>query len=217
MIVQIYAVTSPEDALRLNEIGVDHIGVMTGKVSGKYTQTFESTRKIFESITAPAKKVAFSKSNILPELVEICRETKPDILHISAFENVNKNLLQKLKHKFSNIKLMKSIYVTGSESINEVKHFQDLVDYILLDSQDDSSFYGGTGKVNDWQTAGAIVDISKVPVILAGGLGPDNIVEAIRAVHPAGVDSMTKTNLDKDGRKDIQKVRAFIKLAKEAI
>jgi phosphoribosylanthranilate isomerase len=53
------------------------------------------------------------------------------------------------------------------------------------------------------------------PVIIAGGLGPDNVVDAIRAVQPAGVDSKTKTDKD-DGShtKDLQKVRRFVARAK---
>lgn len=216
MIVQIYSITTPEEALRLCELGVDHVGVMTGKVSGTYTQDFESTRKIFESITPPTKKVAFTKSNILSELEEICRETKPDILHISAFENITEALLNKLKFKFSNIQLMKSIYVKDLNSIIEAKHFQDLVDYILLDSQNDNSSFGATGKVNDWKLARKIVKTMQVPVILAGGLGTDNVVEAIKTVQPAGVDSMTKTNLKDSKFKDIDKVNEFVRLAKSS-
>jgi phosphoribosylanthranilate isomerase len=55
----------------------------------------------------------------------------------------------------------------------------------------------------------------RIPVIIAGGLGPDNVVDAIRAVHPAGVDSKTKTDKD-DGShtKDLQKVTQFVSLAK---
>jgi len=216
MIVQIYSITTPEQALKLCKLGVDHVGVMTGKVSGTYTQDFESTKRIFESITLPVKKVAFTKSNTLSELEEICRETKPDILHISAFENVTKDLLNKLKLEFSNIQLMKSIYVKDSNSIIEAKHFQDLVDFILLDSQNDSSSFGATGKVTDWKLARKIVEAVQILVILAGGLGTDNVVKAIKTVQPAGVDSMTKTNLKDSKFKDMDKVSEFVKLAKSS-
>jgi phosphoribosylanthranilate isomerase len=54
-----------------------------------------------------------------------------------------------------------------------------------------------------------------IPVIIAGGLGPDNVVDAITAVQPAGVNSKTKTDKD-DGShtKDLQKVKQFVERAK---
>ena len=71
---------------------------------------------------------------------------------------------------------------------------------------------GASGKVHDWNVSKAIVDSVKIPVVLAGGLSPENVREAIERVKPWGVDSLTHTNktLD-DGNfvKDIIKVREF--------
>jgi phosphoribosylanthranilate isomerase len=53
-----------------------------------------------------------------------------------------------------------------------------------------------------------------VPAILAGGLGPDNVAEAIKAVRPAGVDSKTKTDRPDGAGKDLEKVRQFVAAAK---
>jgi phosphoribosylanthranilate isomerase len=55
----------------------------------------------------------------------------------------------------------------------------------------------------------------RIPVFIAGGLGPDNVVDAIRIVRPAGVDSKTKTDKD-DGShgKDLEKVKQFVSRAK---
>jgi phosphoribosylanthranilate isomerase len=56
-----------------------------------------------------------------------------------------------------------------------------------------------------------------VPVILAGGLGADNVADAIRAVNPAGVDSKTKTDRDGSHAKDIERVRRFHETARATI
>ena len=56
----------------------------------------------------------------------------------------------------------------------------------------------------------------RTPVILAGGLGPDNVIAAILAVKPAGVDSKTRTDLGDTHSKDLSKVAAFNKAAKGA-
>ena len=70
--------------------------------------------------------------------------------------------------------------------------------------------------VNDWNLDRQIVDMVDIPVILAGGLGPDNVAAAIEAVHPDGVDSLTKTSDKENGvlvRKNIEKVREFCRIA----
>jgi phosphoribosylanthranilate isomerase len=77
-------------------------------------------------------------------------------------------------------------------------------------------FVGITGETCDWELAAWLVDMSPLPVILAGGLSPENIYDAIARVCPAGVDSCTRTNaLNGQGlpirfRKDLQRVQGFI-------
>jgi phosphoribosylanthranilate isomerase len=82
-------------------------------------------------------------------------------------------------------------------------------DFFLLDtlrgngretaSQPVAGFVGITGEVCDWDLAARLVAESPIPVILAGGLGPDNVCEAIRRVQPAGVDSCTRSNAGRGG------------------
>ncbi len=89
-------------------------------------------------------------------------------------------------------------------------------------SQPVRGFVGITGKVCDWNTAAGLVASCSIPVILAGGVSPDNVAEGIRRVRPAGVDSCTRTNaLDKNGvpirfKKDLQKVKRLVDAVREA-
>ena len=68
---------------------------------------------------------------------------------------------------------------------------------------------------HSWQIDRTIVENVNVPVIIAGGLGPDNVIDAIRTVRPAGVDSKSRTDKD-DGShtKDVQKVKRFVERAR---
>ena len=75
---------------------------------------------------------------------------------------------------------------------------------------------GALGVTHDWNISRQIVEAARTPVILAGGLGPDNVVDAILAVKPAGVDSKTRTDLGNTHTKDLSKVAAFNKAAKGA-
>ena len=120
--------------------------------------------------------------------------------------------VRKLREKYPNLKIMRAIAVIDENSIELAKKYENIVDYLLLDTY--KSQLGATGEVHNWDISKEIVDSVKIPVILAGGLGLDNVVEAIRKVRPAGVDSKTKTDKEGSHEKDIEKVRKFVEAAK---
>lgn len=80
----------------------------------------------------------------------------------------------------------------------------------ILDAFSDEA-YGGTGQVIDWQLAAEAAKVASI--LLAGGLTPDNVEKAIQAVRPYGVDVSSGVERS-PGRKDHEKVRAFIRAAK---
>ena len=70
---------------------------------------------------------------------------------------------------------------------------------------------GATGRLHDWRISRRIVESVPVPVILAGGLSPENVMDAMQAVQPWGVDSNTHTNLPGSPvEKDMQRIREFV-------
>jgi phosphoribosylanthranilate isomerase len=84
---------------------------------------------------------------------------------------------------------------------------------LLLDAYVPSR-YGGTGHQCDWSQAATVAENHRV--ILAGGLNPDNVAEAVQQVHPYGVDVSSGVE-EKPGQKDPEKVASFIRMAKEAL
>jgi phosphoribosylanthranilate isomerase len=87
------------------------------------------------------------------------------------------------------------------------------VDAFLVDTYS-SQLPGGTGQVGDWTAARRFVAVARTPVLLAGGLDPDNVQDAIRAVQPWGVDVSSGVE-DRPGRKDMGRVKAFIDRCRE--
>jgi phosphoribosylanthranilate isomerase len=83
-------------------------------------------------------------------------------------------------------------------------------------SQPVAGYVGITGEICDWDLASALVAACRIPVILAGGISPENVREAVGRVRPAGIDSCTKTNIrGKRGtpirfRKDFERVRRLL-------
>lgn len=105
---------------------------------------------------------------------------------------------------------MRSIPVTGEESLGVAQSYERVADYLLLDSYRPSDRqFGALGITHDWRISRRIVELVSIPAILGGGLGPDNVGDAIRAVRPAGVDSKTKADREGSHAKDLARVRRF--------
>ncbi len=203
VIVQIYEVTSAAEARALADVGVNHIGVLVGKGNFPREQSFESARNIFAAVKAPVKKVALSLGESFAEVAEVVETTRPEIVHIGTWpEALPVGEIAKLKTRFPGVKIMRTIPVRTEEDITLAVSYGDVADYLLLDTckAGDASI-GATGCVHDWKLSRKIAEASGIPVILAGGIGPENVAEAIRCVHPAGVDSKREPTLPGDTRR----------------
>jgi phosphoribosylanthranilate isomerase len=118
----------------------------------------------------------------------------------------------RLKRSFPDLKVMRTIPVRGEADIAVAKSYEGIADFLLLDTwKPGDPGIGATGLVHDWQISRRIVAEVKIPVILAGGIGPENALEAVRLVKPAGVDSKTKTDLPGGAAKDLRKVEALVR------
>ena len=221
MIVQIYAATSVSDALKMVKLGVDQIGFVAGDYGEVHGElSFEQAREIVKTIAGKAAASALTMSTDIAEILRMATAVNPDIIHISSdTEAVDVAAMQQLRQSLpDHILLMKAINVTNTESINDALRFADVSDILLLDTKvDGMPGVGATGVIHDCNISRQIVEQvgDKARVVLAGGLVPNNVITAIEATHPWGVDSNTGTNLPNDPvTKDWAKIEAFVKQAK---
>jgi len=219
MIVQIYEVSSAEEAAALSDLGVDHIGVLVGDGSFPREQSIDRAKIILSAIRHPAKGSALSLSADLGLIREIVVNLDPAILHLGASSELLFPIhVRELKDEFPHVSIMRSIPVAGPESISLARSYEGIADFLLLDSYSaGDTQIGALGVTHSWDLDREIIQSVRMPVIIAGGLGPANVVEAINATGPAGVDSKTRTDKD-DGShtKDMDKVRRFVEGAKRA-
>lgn len=217
MITFIYAVESAEEARNIAKLGADCIGVNVGiRKEWSTILTPEKANEVLSGVIKPSKKVLLTISNNLNDIREIISRVEFDILHLIAEPSklIPENVYE-LKKSAPKLQIMRTIPVTGEESINIAKQYEGIADYLLLDSRSvKTGLIGATGETHDWEISRRIVASVSIPVVLAGGLGPDNVAKAIKKVHPYGVDSKTKTNKSGSRGKDLEKVRQFIQIAK---
>jgi len=218
MLTQIYEVSTPSEADAISGLGIDHVGVLVGNGSFPRERSAREAIAIIAAIRAPSKSSALFLSADIALIEQMARELRPTIIHLGASTELlrPKNVID-LRKVLPNLLFMRSVPVTGSGSIAIAKSYDGIVDFLLLDShREGDAQIGALGVTHDWNISRHIVETVRTPVILAGGLGPDNVVDAILAVKPAGVDSKTRTDLGDTHIKDLTKVAAFNKAAKGA-
>ena len=223
MLVQIYTSQTPAEARALATLGVDHIG-LTPAQRGLPGEIDDATaRQIRDAVAGKAIIVALSVEADLDEIARMANIVQPDILHLCGdIKVVTPAAVGELRDRFSRqipeMKIMQAIPVVNAGAVDIAMAYQSVADYLILDSvSPDIDGIGAAGVTHDWHISREIVTRSRLPVILAGGLSAENVAEAIRAVRPWGVDSLTKTNRPLgDGRfcKDLDRVRAFVTAAR---
>lgn len=133
--------------------------------------------------------------------------------------------LQAIRRALPGVKLIKAVHVgmreagmveadhnAGPQALAEALALEPLVDALLLDSRT-ADRIGGTGLPHDWSISRRIVVQCRRPVILAGGLRPENLQAALQAVQPAGVDVNSGIE-DGGGHKDPQRAEAFLRICR---
>ena len=130
------------------------------------------------------------------------------------------NELIELRKQLPSVKIIKSIVIKefNDNFYNAViKHFSPYVDAFTTDIYDTTNgACTACDKKHIWQISRHIVEISPHPVMLAGGLTPENVSEAILTVQPAGVDVHTGVE-SANGRKDLKRLQLFIKNVRKAL
>ena len=217
MIVQIYEISTPAEAHALGAMGVDHIGVLVGEGSFPREQTIERAREIFAAIPAGSKASALSLSHDVDLIARLTAALMPSILHLGAAPpHLSPAQLRTLKAEFPKVSLHADIPVVDESSIALARSYDGIGDWLLLDSYEPGDRQiGALGVTHSWELDRRIIESVRIPAIIAGGLAPENVQEAIRVARPAGVDSKTKTDKsDGSHTKDLQKVSAFVKAAR---
>ena len=191
--------------------GADAVGFIVGVPSSPRNLTLERAEMLLSQVPIFVDSVVVMAPKSIKQLVEVCEGLKPTAIQIHGKEQLDSS---EIREKIKDTRLIKTVYVT-EDALNETAiEDSKMFDALLLDSFSKGQ-YGGTGKVHDWTLSRQIKEaVAPVPVILAGGLKPENVKEAILTVQPYAVDVASGVELS-PGVKDHEKVRAFVEKAKK--
>lgn len=215
MVIQIYSMTSIADAVATAAAGADLIGVVVAE-PGVIQEAIEAglAREIHAAIRPRARGVALSLSDDRDEICAMVEQVRPDFVHIAARE-IDPEDCAWIRNRIAPVRILRAIPVRAGETLSEADAHQECADYLMLDSGAKGPSFGSVGgETHDWTICRTVVERSRIPVILAGGLSADNVGHAIATVRPWGVDSFTHTDIaGQRGKKDPARVRAFIAAA----
>ena len=199
--VKIDGLTNLNDINMVIEEGVDLIGFITGFPESPRNLKYEQIKSFLSQIPKHIFTVIATKMELVDDLIKKINPELPKFLQLYG-ELTNVKQIQEIQQ----IKVLHADLNTVFDKMkNNVKQF----DIILVDSSVKGQ-YGGTGITHNWQISKEIRDyIYPKPFILAGGLTPTNVIQAVTKVKPYAVDvsSGVETNV---GFKDKIKVRNFI-------
>jgi phosphoribosylanthranilate isomerase len=216
VLTQIYGLTTVDDATAVDRLGADHIGVVLDEGIDTWDSVDESTAVAIAKAVNNARLVGLSLSTDPDRIMATVELLQPEIVHLARAHEMASATVQSLRERLAPRALMLTVPVRDHDSFTVADRLGAHADFLLLDSAHPSTgVVGATGLVHDWGLSAEIVSAASCPAFLAGGLGPDNVTEAIARVHPAGVDSETRTSRTDDRRrKDMSKVEAFLVLAR---
>jgi phosphoribosylanthranilate isomerase len=212
--IKICGINGIQEALAAAEAGADYLGFVFAPSRRRISQeqatlTIRTLKQLGINILTAGVFV-----NSSPEEVNtIADKSGLDWIQLSGEENWE--YCRKIEKP-----IIKVIHVTESSDasciLQEIQTGYQLLPaerlIFLLDTGIKGT-HGGTGQTFNWNLAKTVCKTQ--PVFIAGGLTPDNVQDLISTVHPAGVD--VSSGVETEGKKDIQKIRAFIKAVRSSI
>lgn len=195
--VKICGITRVEDALSAVEHGTDAIGLVFYASSPRYV-TIAQAAEISASLPPFVSVVALFVNPTQQEVNAVLNNVKIDLLQFHGDESAAECAQYGLPY-------LKAIRVKSDTNLIQYAQTYMSAKALLLDTHSDAAF-GGTGQVFDWNL---IPKQMPKPIILAGGLTPDNVKEAIQQVQPYAVDVSGGVEQAK-GIKDSTKIAAFM-------
>jgi phosphoribosylanthranilate isomerase len=218
--IKICGITNVTDAGMVAQAGADVMGIVVDVAGRARSRTLEQAQEIAAAAGIPCAILTVNLP--LPRLLTIAETLRPYALQLHGQETPE--LVRELRQLLE-CQIWKVIHLpTAADATFDFNrlcwkgYVTAGADALLVDAEvrtTQGKMSGGLGVTANWGLARELVEVSPVPVFLAGGLNPQNVADAVRAVKPSGVDVSSGVE-SSVGVKDAQQVRDFIAAAREA-
>lgn len=206
MIVKICGIASEEDARVAAASGADLAGFLAGLVypSPDAVEAGEA-RRLARGLPATIRPVLVTHRTDPDLVAALLRETGFSAVQLHGEFPIRE--IPALRDALPGLFVSRVVHVDGPEAIARGTEVARFADAVHLDTRVGDRL-GGTGTTHDWGIAAEIVRSCGKPVLLAGGLTPENVARAVRTVRPWAVDVNSGVE-DAEGRKSPERCRAF--------
>jgi phosphoribosylanthranilate isomerase len=202
-LVKICGITNAEDARAAADAGADAVGLIFAQSPRRVS--VEEARRISLALPEKILRVGVFVDEEPAEILRISREVGLDLAQLHGDESPE----DVTAIRQGGVKVMKALRVRDAGSLEALDEYE--ADLILLDAHSERA-RGGTGQRFDWEVAKS--STGRDNIVVSGGLGPENVREAIEFFEPYGVDASSSLE-DGPGRKNGERVRRFVLAARD--
>jgi phosphoribosylanthranilate isomerase len=207
--LKVCCIGSLEESQLALQYGASAVGLVSEMPSGPGVIREELIAEIAARVPPPIATFLLTCQETAAAIIAQQRRCRVNTIQLC--DRVASDVYDELREAMPGVSLVQVVHVTGLESFDEAMSVSAKVDALLLDSGNQRlavKELGGTGRTHDWEISCSIVESSRVPVFLAGGLNPNNIAESIGKVRPFGIDVCSGVRTD--GKLDEEKLKAFV-------
>jgi len=184
--------------------GADAVGFVVEISRSKRSIDRDDARTLIEGLPPFVSSVIVVEPESVAEAAKLALDTGADVIQVN--DTLSFEELESLREMVSQ-RLVATIPARPG-MLDDAKRMSEVADALLIDSLEGGKL-GGTGTVHDWDMSADLVKNIALPVILAGGLDPENVALAIKTVRPYAVD--VSSGVETDGSKDTMKIEAFLR------
>jgi phosphoribosylanthranilate isomerase len=208
MRVKICGITKVDQGVAIAHLGATALGFICVPSSPRYV-TVEQIKAITTALPASVDAIGVFAQATLAEITSVTQSTH--ITGIQLHGGESPEFCQQLRQTLPKVEIIKALKIKNPADLAEANQYLDCIDTLLLDAYH-PQMLGGTGTTLDWKMLQEFCPPS--PWLLAGGITPENVLEAIHHVHPQGIDLSSGVE-HTPGDKDLDKVaRLFQQLGK---
>ncbi|WP_276258158.1 phosphoribosylanthranilate isomerase [Haloglomus litoreum] len=203
---KICGITREADLRTAVAAGADAVGVITDvTVESPRAVTVDRARDLLDAVPPFVTGTLVTMPENAEAAVRLVERLEPDAVQVHGLA----------PDRVAALRVRASVPVLPAVDATDARRYADAADALVVDSLDDEGG-GGTGETHDWERTRDLVTELDVPVVLAGGLTPDNVATAVRTVRPFAVDVASGVERE-GGVKDAEAVRAFVRHATRAL